>query len=148
MVSRIITRTIFIAFFMLINAIAYSQKLPDGFMVIGNDIGKKQLSNKELIEIFKGKYNSWNNKEQTIIVLPSSKHINSEIISKNIFLGNKDVMMKYWLSLVFQGRANPPVFLENDKDIVEYVETTPGSIAIIRYNATLQNSRLHIKIAE
>lgn len=149
MVSRIIKYVISIVFITgLISTKSNAQKLPEGYVVIANEIGKKQIDQKELIEIFRGKYNSWNNNEQTVIILPSSKHVNVDIIAKNIFQGNKDAMMKYWLSLVFQGRANPPVFLENDKEIIEYVESTPGSIAIIKSSSSNQHSKLILKIVE
>ena len=148
MVSRLIKSIIITVFIVIVYATAYSQQIPEGYIVIANDIGKKQLSNKEVVEIFKGKYTSWNNNVQTIIVLPSSRHYSSELISKNIFKGSKDVMMKYWLSLVFQGRANPPIFLENDNEIINYVETTSGAIAIIKSNSTIQNSKLIIKIVD
>ena len=40
-------------------------------------------------------------------------------------------MQKYWLSLVFQGRTSPPVFLDSDAEIIAYVLKTPGAIGVI-----------------
>lgn len=150
MVSRFSIKIIMaLMFLMALGDSAYSQNtLPSGYIVIGNNIGSKQLSSKELNQIFKGKYTSWQNNEQTIIVLPSSKNENVEVVSKFLFNGNKDVMMKYWLSLVFQGRANPPVFLEKDKDIIEYIESNPGSISIIKSTNSNQLNKITIKIVD
>ncbi len=150
MVSRFSIKALMsLLFLMALSTFSYSQyTLPTGYIVIGNNIGTKQLSTKEISQIFKGKYTSWPNNEQTIIVLPSSKNENVEVVAKFLFNGKKDVMMKYWLSLVFQGRANPPVFLERDKEIIEYVETNPGSIAIIKSTNSNLLNKITIKIVD
>ena len=44
-------------------------------------------------------------------------------------------VQKFWLSLVFQGRANPPVFLDDDSDIINYVRKTPGALGVVSTNA-------------
>ncbi len=134
---------------MVIGNFGYSQNsIPSGFVVIGNNIGHKQLSSREVVEIFKGKYSSWPNNEQSVIVLPSTKNENADIIAKYIFKSSKDAMMKYWLSLVFQGRANPPVFIEKDSDIIEYIESTPGAIGIVKSVNLNQSNKFTIKITD
>ena len=55
-------------------------------------------------------------------------------------------MQKFWLSLVFQGRNNPPVFLDSDKDIISYIEKNPGAIGIISRSNTDINTALIINI--
>lgn len=148
MVSRV-KLLLSLLFLMALSAVSYSQNnLPSGYVVIANDIATKQLDSKELIQIFKGKYSSWPNNEQVIIVLPSTKNDNADEVAKFIFKSSKDAMMKYWLSLVFQGRANPPVFLEKDKDIIEYIESNPGSIAIIKSTNSNQLNKITIKIVD
>ena len=150
MVSRKLLKTLMPLIVLLaLSSYSFSQSsLPNGFMVIGHNTGIKQMSNKEVVQIFKGKYTNWSNNVQAIIVLPSSKNENAEIISKFIFNASKDAMMKYWLSLVFQGRANPPVFLEKDDDIVEYVMSNSGAIAIVRSINNPQVNKLTIKIVD
>lgn len=148
MVSRV-KLLLSLLFLMALSAVSYSQNnLPSGYVVIANDIATKQLDSKELIQIFKGKYSSWPNNEQVIIVLPSTKNDNADEVAKFIFKSSKDAMMKYWLSLVFQGRANPPVFLEKDKDIIEYIESNPGSISIIKSTNSNQLNKITIKIVD
>lgn len=117
-------------------------------MVIANDIGKKSVTNEELIQIFKGKYNLWPNNEQVVIVLPSSKHESVETISKHLYNSTKEAMMKYWLSLVFQGRANPPVFLESDAGIISYIESNPGAIGIIKIQNHNITTKYMIKVID
>jgi hypothetical protein len=40
-------------------------------------------------------------------------------------------MHRYWLSQVFQGRTNAPVFLEKWDDIVYKVREVEGAIALV-----------------
>jgi hypothetical protein len=41
-------------------------------------------------------------------------------------------MQKYWLSLVFQGRADPPMFFGSDEETIKFVTNNKGSIGFIR----------------
>lgn len=40
-------------------------------------------------------------------------------------------MNKFWLALVFQGKASAPVFFTSKSDLEEYVTLTSGAIGII-----------------
>ncbi len=99
--------------------------------VIGNTTGLREVTIKECKAIFKGKYSNWKNQEQVIIVLPNSKNSIAEDVAKYFFDGSVKSMQKYWLSLVFQGRGNPPVFLENDQETIQFIQKNPGSIGFI-----------------
>jgi hypothetical protein len=104
-------------------------------VVIGNKTELKSLKKKSLINVFKGRLNSWNNGTVVIIILPSQKNENSSEVAKIIYGTTVKGMQKFWLSLVFQGRSNPPVFLDTDEEIIKYVQKNPGSIGIIHENS-------------
>ena len=100
--------------------------------IIGNKTGIESTSLKEVRQIFKGKYSSWPvTKISVTIVLPSPQSANAQKTATQIYANTISGVQKYWLSLVFQGRANPPLFLESDEEIVEAVRKTPGAIGII-----------------
>ena len=100
--------------------------------IIGNKTGLESTSVKEVKQIFKGKYSSWPvTKISVTIVLPSPQSPISQKTATQIYANTVSGVQKYWLSLVFQGRANPPVFLESDEEIVELVRKTPGAIGIV-----------------
>ena len=111
----------------------YSQN--DKFMFIANDIDFKTTTLKNIKAVFRGKYSSWKNNQNVIIVLPSTKSENASDVAKYLYETSVTGMQKFWLSQVFQGRSNPPIFLENDSEIIEYVRKNPGSIGIVRSNA-------------
>jgi ABC-type phosphate transport system substrate-binding protein len=100
--------------------------------VIGNKTGIESTSLKEIKQIFKGKYSSWPIAKSTVtIVLPSPKSPNAQKVATQIYGNTVSGVQKYWLSLVFQGRANPPIFLDSDEEIIEIVRKNSGSIGII-----------------
>ena len=103
----------------------------DEFRIIGNNIDIKSASVKHIQSIFRGKYSTWNNRQTVIIVLPSKKNENCARVASYLYQTTITGMQKFWLSQVFQGRSNPPVFLDTDSDIINYIEKNPGAIGII-----------------
>ncbi|MFN5181969.1 MAG: hypothetical protein ACK5D5_02975 [Bacteroidota bacterium] len=118
----------FILFLSLGIAYCYSQ---DNFAVIGNDISANQISIAETKAILKGKNTFWKNGKKVILVLPSSKHPGSNDFSKLYYNTNSDGVKRYWLSLVFQGRSSSPVFLDTDREIIEYITKNEGAVGVI-----------------
>lgn len=118
------------------------------YTFIGNETGFKTAKLKYVKEVFKGKYSLWNNKETVVVVIPSTKSSSAEGVAKYLYGTSVLGMQKYWLALVFQGRSNPPVFLNSDEEIIEYVAKNPGAIGIV--NTTTKNipSGLKITITE
>lgn len=126
---------------------AQASKEPE-FVLAGNDIGIKSASIKHVRSIFRGKYSSWNNKQPVIIVLPSKKNSSIKDVSSYIYETSTTGMQKFWLSQVFQGRSNPPVFLDSDEEIIRYVAKNPGAIGIV-YKPTFPiNAGLIINIIQ
>lgn len=99
--------------------------------IIGNKTGFSSNTAKEIKQVFRGKYANWSTREQVIIVLPASKSPSAEVVASVIYGNTVSGVQKYWLSLVFQGRSNPPVFLDTDEEIINYVKRTSGSIGVI-----------------
>ena len=106
-----------------------------GVTVIGNKIGFSTNTSKEIKQVFRGKYANWSTNNQVIIVLPASKSTSAEVVASSIYGNTVSGVQKYWLSLVFQGRANPPVFLDTDEEIINYVKKTVGAIGVVSAGA-------------
>ena len=102
------------------------------FTIVGNNTGFKTTTAKNLKSIFKGKYSSWKNKEGVIIVLPSTKSDNAAAVAKYLYNTT--------------GRCNPPVFLETDTEIVNYVKRNSGAIGIVRSSTKDISSSIKITI--
>lgn len=101
---------------------------------IGNDLGSATLSPKNIKDAFLGKRALWPNGQSVTIVLPSSDS-NSFSRTANWALGADSFeYQKHWLSLVFQGRSNAPVFVEDEDAVIEYVRTHPGAVGLLHEN--------------
>jgi ABC-type phosphate transport system substrate-binding protein len=106
-----------------------------GLVLIGNSVGSQSLNVKKVKDIFKGKVASWPNNETVTLVMPSSKCSFAELYAKEVFGTSYTGVQKYWLALVFQGRASAPVFMQSSKEILEYIKQNPGAIALVDLNA-------------
>lgn len=114
--------------------------------IIGNKTGLTELTLKDARDIFKGKMAFWKNKEEVIIVLPSPKSDDASGVANEIFQSSVTAMQKHWLALVFQGRANPPVFVQSTKEAIDYVNKNPGAIAALYCKSSEVPSSIIIKI--
>ncbi len=103
----------------------------NGFNVIGNTLGVTSLTEEDASDIFRGKKSVWSNGKPMLIVLPSTKNPSAANIARNLFSTDAQGMHRYWLSQVFQGRANPPVFLERWEDVILKVKSVEGAVAVI-----------------
>ncbi len=108
---------------------AHSQKTE--FVLIGNRTGTSDVDAAALHAIFRGERSIWASRQTVIIVLPSSRADYAEEFARVALDMTRTSMQKYWLALVFQGRANPPVFLDTADDVVAFVKRTPGTVAMV-----------------
>lgn len=135
----------------IFSIIAYtvtSQELTESnIIVIANSIEQDNITKKELKEIFLGTADSWKNNSNVLIVLPSSKYPQKNRLTEIVMGRTHDGVRRYWLSLVFQGRANPPIYLDNNDEIINYVKQNKGSIAVMLDCNTNVNDML-IKIID
>ncbi len=116
------------------------------YQIIGNNIGIKSISELNFKSYMKGKNNFWDNNNQVQIVLPSSNHADAEDISKLIYAKSHTSVRKYWLSLVFQGRVASPKFCDSDEEIIDFVKSKKGAIALVKRSAIIPDN-LKISIA-
>lgn len=124
-------RIVIIVQFLVLTSILFGQTFSD-YKVIGNTTGVTELTQAQVKSYFKGKYTLWGNNKSVKVVLHSSESPQAEKVAKLIFNTTHTGVKKYWLSLVFQGRANPPVYCGSDAEVLTYVKKTPGAIGIIK----------------
>jgi ABC-type phosphate transport system substrate-binding protein len=117
--------------FLVLSNLLFSQTFTD-YKVIGNTTGVTELTQAQVKSYFKAKYTLWDNGKSVKIVLHSSESTQAEKVAKLIFNTTHQGVKKYWLSLVFQGRANPPIYCDSDSEVLQYVKKTPGAIGIIQ----------------
>ena len=112
-------------------ATAVGPEMAAGFILIGNRTGLESPNEAAVRSIFRGEQAIWPNRETVVVVLPSARAEFSESFARNVLDLSRTAMQRYWLALVFQGRARPPVFLNTAGEIIAYVRSTPGAIAMV-----------------
>lgn len=98
---------------------------------IGNEIGAAEMSFSKMVEYYKAKTAYWDNNKAVTICLPGTKSPDAERICSIIYKKSVRDVQKFWLSIVFQGRAKSPMFFEREEEMIEYIKKTPGAIGVL-----------------
>ena len=120
----------------------------EGLKLIGNNTGLESVNKKQLKGIFLGSRSLWKTGEQVLVVMPSARSDFSEQFSQSALQLSYPALQKFWLGLVFQGRANAPIFLHSSAEILEFVKRNPGAIAMVRLPEKEISPELLIPVAE
>ncbi len=115
-------------------AMSWSQSLPADAVVLGNNIGFESLTESQVRQYMRGELSRWKGGSNlsVTVVLPSIRL--QECSRTAQFLVNSPrpaSLQKYWLGLVFEGRAKAPVFTSSQAEIVDELISRPGAIAIV-----------------
>ena len=78
-----------------------------------------------------GETQRWKNGKRIIIALMKTSTPLGKTTSSKIYDMTGDELNKYWLALVFQGKAQAPVFFSSVDDLLEFVAQNPGAIGIV-----------------
>jgi len=102
-----------------------------GLAVLANAPGIETLSRGEVVQLMRGERALWRGGIAVTVVLPSARSPLIERVARDVFGLSKAGLQRYWLSLVFQGRATPPAQFESAEEMVAFVRRTPGAIAVV-----------------
>lgn len=125
--------TILKFFFLIISASFISAGLhaQEGLTVIGNSKGSPyELKMGQLQSILKGEKQRWGDGTKVVIALMKTNTPVGNVTSKKVFNMSGDQLNKYWLALVFQGKADAPSFFNSVNELEAFVAQTPGAIGI------------------
>jgi ABC-type phosphate transport system substrate-binding protein len=122
-------------FFIFLTIHSFSQET---LTVIGNAKGSpSELKMMQLQSILKGEKQRWSDGTKVIIALMKTNTPTGSITSKRVFNMSGDQLNKYWLALVFQGKADAPTFFNSMNELETFVAQTPGAIGIIGQSPTV-----------
>jgi hypothetical protein len=103
----------------------------EGLAVLANAPGIETLARGEVVQLMRGERALWGGGVAVTVVLPSARSPLIERVARDVFGLSKAGLQRYWLSLVFQGRAAPPAQFESAEEMVAFVRRTPGAIAVV-----------------
>lgn len=126
--KRNIIQILGILVFVISSAVVMGQTL----VVIGNEIGMKEMKSSYLKEVYQAKYTFWSNKKNIQIALPGTQSQDAVFVYNTVYGKSIKEVQKFWLSIVFQGRSKSPNFFDNPKEMIEFVQRTPGAIGLLK----------------
>ena len=124
------SRCLLIVLILSINLIAKSQETT--LVAVGNQSGApSQMKLSELKSVLMGERQRWKNGNRIIIALMKTNTTIGKNISARIYEMSGDELNKFWLALVFQGKAQAPNFFNSASDLENFVAQNPGAIGIL-----------------
>lgn len=105
--------------------------LSQNVVYFGQDLGMTSMTNAKVQRVFTGKETLWKNGKTVVICLPGTKSAKAQEVYTKVYGKSVKEVQKFWLSLVFQGRAKSPIFFDSEQEMVDYVKRTPGAIGVI-----------------
>jgi ABC-type phosphate transport system substrate-binding protein len=101
-------------------------------MVIANEKGAPaSLTMKELKSIFKGEKQRWKDGTKISIAFMKSSTPIGSATSKKVMKMSGDQLNKFWLALVFQGKAKAPFFYGSASEVESFVSQNAGAIGVV-----------------
>jgi hypothetical protein len=86
----------------------------------------------------------WSNGTKISIALMKTTTPAGETTSKKIYGMTSDQLNKFWLALVFQGKAKAPAFFSSVSELENYIAQTPGAIGIVEETQDVKTKPLLI----
>ena len=127
-VSRIFFKVIIII--ICCNALASGQDM--NLVVIANGKGvPPEMKMVQLKSTMRGEKLRWPDGSKVIIALLKSSTPIGINTSKKIYNMSANELNKYWLALVFQGKADAPNFFNSEGELEEFVSQTNGAIGVV-----------------
>jgi len=101
-------------------------------VVIANGKGiPAEMKLPQLKATMRGEKLRWPDGTKVIIALLKSSTPIGVSTSKKIYNMSANELNKYWLALVFQGKADAPNFFNSESELEDFVSQTNGAIGVI-----------------
>lgn len=102
--------------------------------VIANNKGApSEMKMAQLKSTMRGEKLRWPDGSKVIIALLKSTTPIGTTTSKKIYNMTSNELNKYWLALVFQGKADAPNFFNSEAELEEFVSQTSGAIGVVNH---------------
>jgi hypothetical protein len=101
-------------------------------VAIGNLTGvPATMKLSELKAVMMGEQQRWKSGNRVLIALMKTSTPLGKQVAEEIFDMTGDGVNKYWLALVFQGKAQAPNFFSSVVELESFVAQNPGAIGIM-----------------
>jgi len=87
----------------------------------------------QLKSTMRGEKLRWPDGSKVIIALLKTTTPIGITTSKKVYNMSANELNKYWLALVFQGKADAPNFFNSESELEEFVSQTNGAIGVVNH---------------
>lgn len=94
-----------------------------------------EMSLSQLKSIMRGEKLRWPDGNKVIIALLKTNTSIGSTTSKLVYNMTPNELNKYWLALVFQGKADAPNFFSTESELEDFVAQTNGAIGVATHPA-------------
>ncbi|TGD80801.1 hypothetical protein [Hymenobacter wooponensis] len=109
---------------------AHAQEM--SLVVIGNGKGvPSEMKLNQLKSTLRGEKLRWPDGSKVTIALLKSNTPIGTATSRKLYNMSSNELNKYWLALVFQGKADAPNFFTSEAELEEFVAQTNGAIGVV-----------------
>jgi ABC-type phosphate transport system substrate-binding protein len=129
-ITQFVEKLTFVVVFILCGLTVRAQV--SSLTVISNQTGApSSLKFSELRSIFMGEQQRWHTGTKITIALMKTSTPAGKNTSAKVYGMSPDELNKFWLALVFQGKASAPAFFNSAADLENFVAQNPGAIGIL-----------------
>ena len=88
------------------------------------------LDEASLLALLKGQRRNWDDGNAATVILPSRESADFEGVAERVFGASGRVMQRLWFRVVFSGRANAPIYIDDPSKVVAAVEAKSGAVGV------------------
>jgi hypothetical protein len=125
-------RLVFFVFLICVGCCMPAKSQDMNLVVIAN--GKGVPSEMKMVQFkstMRGEKLRWPDGSKVVIALMKSTTPVGVNTSKKIYNMSANELNKYWLALVFQGKADAPNFFNSEAELEEFISQTKGAIGVV-----------------
>lgn len=113
--------------------------------VFANDKGAPaNLTMKDLRAIIQGEKQRWPDGTRISLAFMKTTTPAGNSTARKLLSMSGDQLNKYWLALVFQGKATAPLFFNSAQDLDNYLSSTPGSLGVVEAASSLKARQIFV----
>ncbi len=110
----------------------------DVLFITNKNVGEKNISSKDIKQIFLGKKKKWPDNTKIHFVISNEENLHGAFVKTFIKRSPKQ-FKAYWKNMVFSGKGKPPKSFKTTEELIEYVANTEGAIGYIDSGTTVVN---------
>jgi mRNA-degrading endonuclease toxin of MazEF toxin-antitoxin module len=116
---------------------AQSGEAPRLAVIVSPQGASAELSAADFRKLVTGEKQRWPSGTKVAIALMKTTNPVGEATARQVYKMSGNELNKYWLALVFQGRAKAPQFFTSEAELAAFVRDTPGAIGVLSQPASV-----------